>query len=489
MYSSLSRSQSSLLTRRRFLSLSAAAAAASACAVAYGEEHASHPAARITGTLQVNEHAALHTMPDNFNGLSYESAQLANPNFFSAENHGLIRLVRDLAPKGVLRLGGGTSNYTTYAEHAPAGPPPFIVFGPDTSHTAKKGTITSALALHNLRRFLDATNWTCLYGLNLGQGTKANAVAEAEAAQRILGPRLIAFQIGNEPDTFSHFRGGHYSPQQFIREWVDFHDAIVKHVPQARFAGPDISNNLAYLTAFADIAPHYRDIILLTMHYYAMGPAGNPRATLQNLLSPNPQLTTFKWSKMPTVVQAMHTAHLPCRISEVNSCWNGGAPGVSNVFASALWCADMMLHFASLGFSGVNLHGGGYGIYSPIVGSPNSGFTPRPEYFGMQFAQHFAGTTLLDCNLDCESDLVTAYAATAANSSNGLDRIALVNKTNAPVKMELKGIRSRHSRWSRWILSAPSLTAKSGVALRKASALRTSFIPVPPHSALLLRAE
>ena len=120
-------------------------------------------------------------MPPDYCGLSYESAQLANPTFFSAENRQLIDLFRALSPQGVLRIGGGTSEYTTYSENPPSGPPPFEVFGPDTSKTVKKGTITSALALRNLRAFLDATGWTCLYGLNLGQGSKENAAAEAEA--------------------------------------------------------------------------------------------------------------------------------------------------------------------------------------------------------------------------------------------------------------------------------------------------------------------
>ena len=44
------------------------------------------------------------------------------------------------------------------------------------------GTVTSAYALHNLRGFLDATGWACLYGLNLGQGSRENAAAEAAAA-------------------------------------------------------------------------------------------------------------------------------------------------------------------------------------------------------------------------------------------------------------------------------------------------------------------
>jgi hypothetical protein len=138
-------------------------------------------------------------------------------------------------------------------------------------------------------------NWSCLYGLNLGQGTVDNAVREAAAVCAILGTRLLALQIGNEPDSFrKRYRPEAYTPADFLAEWNRFHNAIAKTTPQARFAGPDISNKLDYLTAFAAEAPRHPDIVLLTNHYYAMGPASNPEATLDNLLDPDPKLTVVR---------------------------------------------------------------------------------------------------------------------------------------------------------------------------------------------------
>lgn len=481
-------SSNRLSNRREFCALAAAAVAAVSfpdCAPAQ-----SQPATgdgKVTGILAVDDSAAIYTLPLNFTGLSYESAQLANPAFFSASNSGLIQLFRELSPLGVLRLGGGTSDYTTFSESEPAGPPPFEIFGPDTTKTAKKGTTTSELALRNLRAFLDAVNWSCLYGLNLGQGTKENAVAEAEAAHRILGPRLLALQIGNEPDTFAHYRPHGWGADDFVREWLAFHDAIIARVPEAKFAGPDISNKLSFLTAFAAIAPQHPDIVLLTDHYYAMGPAGNPAITLDNLLRPQPRLTTLPWSNVHVVQEAMRTTRLPCRISEGNSCWNGGMPGVSDVFASALWCADVMLHFASLGICGINLHGGGNGFYSPIVGGASMGFSKRPEYFGIQFAQRFAGATLLQTNLSCTSDRVTAYAA-RHSGEQGCTMLAVINETDSPVELKLEGNLQDQHHWHSMQLKGESLDAKSGVAFES---VRNAFsshglLEVPPHSALQL---
>jgi hypothetical protein len=428
--------------------------------------------------LEIDAAKQLGAMPRDFTGLSYESAQLANPDFFSPKNKELIGLFRELSANGNLRLGGGSSEFTTYSDADPTGPPPFEVFGPDTSKTVKHGTVTTALALRNLRGFLDATGWNCLYGLNLGQGTQESAAAEAAAAQRILGPRLMAFQIGNEPDSFrNRYRPAAWEPVDFLREWNGFHAAIVAAVPGAKFAGPDISSKLAFLTAFAEEAPKHRDVVLLTAHYYAMGPAGNPDATLEQLLEPDPKLATMHAKGFPVVADAMKMAGLPFRMSEGNSCWNGGQPGVSDTLASALWCADMMLRFAAMGWCGVNLHGGGNGFYTPIAGAPSTGFTRRPEFFGIQFAQRTAGATLLGVTLSGSSEHITAYAA----EQNGRRRVAIINKSDAASGMELPSrVAKRAMR-----LTGPSLASKDGTTLEAVRVPRSRTVEVPAHAAML----
>lgn len=458
------------MDRRKFLLGATALAAASRWSSAQSSDQ--RPSLMIGSALPIS-------VPKDFVGLSYESAQLANPEFFSVKNKELVRLFRELAPCGNLRLGGGSSEYTTYSDVAT--PVPFEVFGPDTSKTAKKGTVTSALALKNLRGFLDAVNWSCLYGLNLGQGSVENAVREAAAVQRILGPRLLAFQIGNEPDSFrKRFRPATYGPADFIAEWERYHDAIVKVTPHARFAGPDISNKLPYLTAFAEMAPKCADVILLTSHYYAMGPASSPEATLDNLLSPDPKLTTLKQRDLHVIAEAQTTAHLPYRMSEGNSCWDGGKAGVSDTFASALWCADYTLQCATRGWTGVNLHGGGNGYYTPIAGAPSTGFTRRPEYFGMKFAQRFVGMTVVDVTLTGVSSRVDAFAF---ENSRGRE-LVLVNKTAEDAACELKkGIVGSLA----LKLTAPAIDAKEGVRLVAESGRFDRIVKAPAYSAIVFR--
>ncbi len=434
----------------------------------------------LTAKLDVQEGASLATLPADFTGLSYESAQLANPAFFSAENTALIALLRELGGEGVLRLGGGTSEFTAFTTEEPKGPPPFDAVGPDTSKNVKSETPITPRSLRNLRAFLDATNWRCLYGLNLGRGTSAHAAEEAAAVQQILGPRLIAFQLGNEPDAWrNRYRPATWSYADYWKEWLAAHAAVAARVPQAKFAGPDVSNKMNYVTGFAAdvLKSGLRDVVMLTSHYYAMGPAGAKGVTLDKLLGPDPKLVR----DLEIAMDAARSMGLPYRMSEGNSCWNGGQPGVSDTLASALWVVDMMLRFASMGCAGVNLHGGGSGFYTPIAGSVAGGFTRRPEFFGMKLAQELVGATLVQSNLLCNSDRVGVYAA----RKDKAELLLAINKTAQPLTMRVP-MRKCHEYW---LLTGPAIDAREGVTLTRSegNVLRGGLLHVPPYSAVLTK--
>jgi hypothetical protein len=461
------------MNRRTFLGAFAAAAALHSNRLIWGKSQA-------VASLEIGD-AASNPVPADFIGLSYESAQLANPGFFSPKNRQLVTIFRELAPHGNLRLGGGSSEYTTYSDTAPTGPPPFEVFGPDTSKTVKHGTITSRIALRNLRGFLDAVDWNCIYGLNLGQGTIENAVHESAAAQQILGPRLLAFQIGNEPDSFrNRYRAASYGPEDYLAEWTRFHDAIAKTTPAARFAGPDISNTLSYLTAFAEQVHKFPDVVLLTSHYYAMGPSGNPQATFENLLSAEPKLTTLKSRDLPILERAQTIAHLTYRMSEGNSCWDGGKPGVSDTFASALWAAGYTLTCMERGWAGVNFHGGGNGFYTPVAGSPSTGLVRRPEFFGIRFAQRFAGAKVLNSTLRGADSRVQSFVF----DHQGKRELALVNKTDEPITCSLP---ERVDASAIVKLHAPAIDAKDDVALSSIHGPSENEITIAAYTATVYR--
>jgi len=69
-----------------------------------------NPSRISDANLHVNAKDAQVVVPKNFIGLSYETQQLHDPEFFSPSNRGLVSAFREIAPCGVLRLGGNTSS-------------------------------------------------------------------------------------------------------------------------------------------------------------------------------------------------------------------------------------------------------------------------------------------------------------------------------------------------------------------------------------------
>ncbi len=423
------------MNRRDFIRLSAAASAAFQHPLAMAET-SSTAAVRLT----IRPDRLGNKIGEDFTGLGYESAQLGNPSFFSGGNAELAGFLRRLGTSGVLRIGGNTSEYCYWTANAAkqanmpnvesmrtgdkANPIAFgLTAGPDTGKKAPAPVSITPLAIRNLREFLDSCGWKLIYGLNMGTGTEEDAADEAAYVTDVAGSKLIAFQLCNEPDLFyrNGIRKGNYDFGQFAREWQRFYDAIRARVPHAPFAGPDTAYNNEWLVPFAKQFKH--EASFLSQHYYAEGPPTDPSMTIERLLRPDPTLQ----AEFKGMQEVMNESGLPFRLAETNSCYQGGKPGVSDTFASALWGADLMYQLASEGGTGINFHGGGYGWYTPIAGSQESGFLARPIFYGMLlFAQAGAGQ-LVECKVEQleQAPLLTTYGL---SSGSGAIKVAAFNK-------------------------------------------------------------
>lgn len=403
-------------------------------------------------------------VPQNFVGLSFETQQLSDPSFFSASNTGLVARFRELAPRGVLRLGGNTSDYgfwkPTPASVAPARPKREYKVGdppPDLSYGV------TPEAVRNLRAFLDATGWSCLYGINFGNNTPELAADEASFATKTLGSRLEYLQVGNEADRFAStirdpkVTGKPWDANAFLDEWLTLAKAIIAKIPEARFGMPDIASNAEWFSVLGDRLasdPLRSHIVAMTHHYYIGGPPSNPEMTAEHILRRDPRVAR----DAGLVRAAADKLGTHWRMTEGNTCYRGGKPGVSDVFAAALWSADYLLELASLGYSGVNLHGGDGQLVANSVGGklpgdelvkddpashPHPYYTPiahigdkyvaEPVSFGMRFAQHFAGTELIP--LTVETGGVNASVYMAKTHSGAL--LGVINKdASQPLRVE-----------------------------------------------------
>ncbi len=446
------------------------------------------PGARAA-TLTIGSGPARCYLPPNYAGLSYELAQLTEPAFFSEGHHALISLCRRLSRNGVLRLGGNTSEFCWF-QATPSTPAPKL---PVPSGNLSANWMPHRLfalqpqAIDNLAGFLRAAGWQAIYGLNLGHSTPERAAVEAAYVSAKLGPRLLFFQIGNEPnyygDAINGTRPAGWNFDDYAREWLSFAHAILDRVPNARFGGPDVGST-EWITRFGnEVAPRLPGrVSTLTGHYYAEGPPDDPKMTTARLLAGDPAIAA-SMAKIENVAKAHSVAY---RMTEGNSCYRGGKPGMSDAFASALWAADYMLLLASLGCKGVNLHGGDSRFLSAGLGNHNPGlhtegahgkrqngfYTPisteqgqpafaMPIYYGMLLANQLAGSALLEANLKTTAN-VTAYAADADGSAKSR-KVAILNKdARQSVSMTIAA-GQRFRRASVWRLQAPALHATAGV--------------------------
>ena len=336
-------------------------------------------------------------VPASFIGLSYETSELLGTRL-SPGNSDLVALCRRLGTEGVLRLGGNSS------DRARAHPGP--------------------AAIGRLAGFLRATGWSLIYGLDLGNGTKAEAAQEAEMVAEAAGPALIAFQIGNEPDIFTpRLRPRGWSIPDYLAQWHGFAEAVRRRVPAARFAGPDIAGIGSWMKPFAvhaDPRP-----VLLTRHFYPEGPGYSPAVTIPRLMASGSGLAeAMAWAEQAARASGLPPLGLPLRMTETNSVYEGGRFGVSDTLAAAAWGANMMFRLAAAGWVGVNFHTIAGSAYTPLGAETGRLSIARPLYYGMLFfaaarARHVAPAALRDSPAP-----VAAYAIEGTDSHR---RLALIN--------------------------------------------------------------
>ena len=476
------------MNRRKFLLGSAGfIGSAMICRQGFGQRSA---AASVPGQLTIALDSPSHLIPANYTGLSYELAQLTNPNFFAASNRQLVALFRLLSPRGVLRLGGNSSESCWLKVEptttAPELPP---VAGPVSEHWMPRELFAiPPEAIDQLAGFLRATGWQLIYGLNFGHSSPDRLAREAEFVAARVGDSLLYFQVGNEPDFYSapnnRTRPPDWGFSDYLTEWTACAAAIAQRVPGAKFGGPDVGASSKWIAQFIPAAaPKLGSrLVAVSGHYYAEGPPDDPKVTTERLLRTNPGVGES--AKATSDLAAQN--RLVYRMTEGNSCYRAGKPGMSDAFASALWGGDYMLTLAAAGCAGVNLHGGSRsvlraalgnhmpgelvakagsdtkgGYYTPIAGEIDQGFMARPIFYGMMLANQFAGTETKEVILSAGEIDATAYAGQGRDGW----RIAIFNKDSSRA-LDLTIQAPPHCRQGEvWRLVGPSLDATKGVSL------------------------
>jgi hypothetical protein len=388
-------------------------------------------------------------IPPRFMGLSYEKSAMTY-SYFRPSNRHMIALFR-LLGDGVLRIGGGSVDQVMWTAAATG------------THLQVTPVEIKALA-----GFLQATGWSCIYGVNLATSTPALAAEEVAYAVSVLGSNLLGIEIGNEPDEYGipgNFFAGNWTFEDYFERWNMFRSAILQSAPKVAITGPAVAggNHITSWTLPFGQEATAAEITLLTQHYYRNFYSNGGSPTAAFLISPDSQLT----GELAMLNAGAQQVGIPYRIDECNSFNNGGVPGVSNSYASSLWVIDYLFDVALGGGAGVNLHGGGRSPgYTPIADDDGGVVEARPEYYGLLLFALAGQGMLLESQLSAGTVDATAYAVRTAS---GVLNLVVVNKDTLQNMILTIETNQNIQLATLQTMTGASLAATSGVTIQGAT--------------------
>ncbi len=374
-----------------------------------------------------------------------------------------LQLVRNLTPgqSPVLRIGGDSTDWA---------------WTPVPGLSKPKGvrvTLTQRwlAMMHALATDLNAR---LIMGIDLEADSRAAADGEASAFEQVIGKRSIeALEVGNEPNLYGTLTwyvrpdGVHVfgrPPGYDFSSYLDDFTSFAKGLP-GPLAGP--ADGPPWMADTAEFLAAEPRVKMLTLHRYPLQtcfvPPSSPEyPTVAHLLAP--EATAGLANGLVPDVALAHARHIPLRIDEINSVSCGPAPGVSNVFASALWALDMLFEMARVGVDGVNIHTYPGATYEPFAFTHTArgwSASMAPDYYGlMMFAQAApAGSRLIDTTTT-NAQGVTVWAT---RGRSGRTRVVLINESPDRRTIALSSPGGRPATLER--LRAPRLTSTSGVTL------------------------
>jgi hypothetical protein len=251
---------------------------------------------------------------------------------------------------------------------------------------------------------------------------------------------LTCFILGNEPEKMA-------KDYPAYREAYDKLLAAITastNAPEARFCGPSTTHkNAAWAGEFARDSWDQKHVVLVTQHEYparsglGVTNAAAVAAGCNRLLSPD--LLKVYQSFHDEFVPAAISNGLPYRLEEANSFSNGGARGVSDAFASALWGLDYLYWWADHRADGINFHTGGYvpgtrpraPMNYAVFWNSADGFAAHPLAYALKAFDSAGPGRLLPADLTLNPDRLNlrAYGVLAGREDF---RVVLINKEYGP---------------------------------------------------------
>jgi hypothetical protein len=364
-------------------------------------------------------------IPPNFVGFSFEATG-ARVTFATTTFAPFLNLVGTPfggTSKGVVRVGGGTSNHYFLQQ-----------FAGDATNLANE---MAALG----------TGWDLVWCTNMIQGlTTGSAPCPSCAATDItdvLGAAVghnVLVQIGNEPDDLGTpavaLEPATWGFGNFVTAWTSFEQAIIAANPTVQFAGPDAAQSTNWVEQFSKNTTTAPLAKMLTRHLYPIIQGSSyPTVTIPNLFASD--LVTSQMLKYEA--SWARALGVPIRMTEGNSVSVCTTAAVCQVEAAAVWFIETAMMEAQDGWAGTNIHtvtSAPSPTYSPLLlDTDGVHYDPQPIYYGMLAFSRIEGCTMLPVTSNVA---FTELPVISASCPDGKVRFLIVNKNlTTPVTVQL----------------------------------------------------
>jgi hypothetical protein len=461
-------------------------------ASSHDERSAATDPARFDASVRIDPRSVSGgDVAGHFVGVSIEWT-LIDRYMGSNSRPGFANLLQNLG-SGVLRIGGSSQDQV-----------PFDATASDSDRFVTPHDLARIRATLDLVESgeSETPDWVTVLGTAMGPSTPAfpwRSVDHAVAFVRdgvapVFGDdvgrrELAGIALGNEPDLtysgnlaryLSEYRA--YAGADYVNQWPRLVPATSENIGTWQSIRDRTINTRWFWDwpmILDSVVPTVMDkqgvlAPFATDHFYPMARtcASDPYRcpTIERLLS-RERMDNFDYEVYTHATEAARRG-LRYRMDETNTAAGRGAPGVSDVAASATWTLDTLFNAACpqppdqpganadchLGATGVNVHNAEVRAYffpqegnayynairydpTPAAGAP----TPGPAYYALLlFARLAQGTTgLRPVTLDATGSAgvpVTAWEVRGARSER---RLFLINKGSAPVTVNAQASEAR----------------------------------------------
>ncbi len=236
---------------------------------------------------------------------------------------------------------------------------------------------------------------TRVFATQPNSGNKPEDAAQAARDAQALGLKVAYWEIGNEPDLYSKNRAdASWTPERYCATFRAQRAAILAVDPQAKFAGPAVSNVGGSSGTFLEtFVKGCGDIVdLLSWHEYPTDGSQTDEIALSSAVRVTQHIERFRALLADPERNPLGQGRkVELGVTEYGLSYVSNRPRHLSDMVGALWTAETTLRLAEGGAS--------LSQYFAIIGSDAHGLVdragvPRPTLYAFQQMRYFRGEAL-----------------------------------------------------------------------------------------------